>query len=108
MYGVISFAVARRRREIGIRLAIGARPGEILVMILKQGLTLALVGIAVGLLTALGLTRFGASLLYGVNPTDTVTFVLVPSFVMAAAVLACVLPARVAARLNPIDVLRAE
>jgi ABC-type lipoprotein release transport system permease subunit len=108
MYGVISFAVARRRREIGIRLAIGARPHEILLMMLKQGLTLAFVGTAVGFLSALGLTRFSATLLYGVKPTDTMTFMLVPSFLMAVTLLACVLPARVAARLNPIDVLRAE
>jgi predicted permease len=108
MYGVISFAVARRRREIGIRLAIGARPREILVMIVKQGLALAFLGTAAGLLTAVGLTRFGGSLLYGVHPTDRMTFVLVPSFLMTVALLACVLPARMAARLNPTDVLRSE
>jgi predicted permease len=108
IYGVISFAVVRRRQEIGIRLAIGARPREVLVMIVKQGVTLALVGTAVGLLASLGLTRFGASLLYGVNPTDPLTFVVVPSTLMAAALLACVLPARAAARLDPVDVLRCE
>ena len=108
MYGVISFAVVRRRREFGIRLAVGARPREILVMILKQGSTLACVGTAVGLLAAFGLTRFGASLLYGVNPTDTVTFIVVPSFLVAVALLACMLPARAAARLDPADVLRSE
>jgi predicted lysophospholipase L1 biosynthesis ABC-type transport system permease subunit len=108
MYGVISFAVARRRRELSIRLAIGARPREILVMILKQGLALALVGTAVGVLAALGLTRFGATLLYGVNPTDTTTFVVVPSFLVAVALVACMLPARTAARLDPVDVLRGE
>jgi ABC-type antimicrobial peptide transport system permease subunit len=78
------------------------------MMILKQGLTLAFVGTAVGFLAALGLTRFGASLLYGVNPTDGMTFVFVPSLLMVVALLACVLPARVAARLDPIEVLRAE
>ncbi|PYR57040.1 MAG: hypothetical protein DMF91_20410 [Acidobacteria bacterium] len=108
MYGVISFAVVRRRREFGIRLAVGARPREILVMIVKQGSTLAFVGTAVGLLAAVGLTRFGASLLYGVNATDAVTFVVVPSFLMAVALLACMLPARAAARLDPADVLRSE
>lgn len=108
MYGVISFAVARRRRELSIRLAIGARPQEILVMILKQGLALALVGTAIGVFAALGLTRFGATLLYGVNPTDTTTFVVVLSFLMAVALLACMLPARTAARLDPVDVLRGE
>jgi predicted permease len=108
MYGVISFAVARRRREFGIRLAIGARPRDVLMMILRQGLTLAFVGTAVGFITALGLTRFGASLLYGVSPTDKMTFVVVPSFLMAVALLACMLPARAAARLDPVDVLRGE
>jgi predicted permease len=108
LYGVISFAVARRRREFGIRLAIGARPREILMMTLRQGLTLAFVGTAVGFLMALGLTRFGASLLYGVSPTDGMTFVIVPSFLMAVALLACMLPARAAARLDPIEVLRGE
>jgi predicted permease len=108
LYGVISFAVVRRRREIGIRLAIGARPHEILMMILKEGLTLAFVGTAIGFLAALGLTRFGATLLYGVKPTDGLTFVLVPSLLMIVALLACVLPARVAARLDPMEVLRPE
>jgi len=108
MYGVISFAVVRRRRELGIRMALGARPTEILVMILKQGLTLALIGTTVGFLAALGLTRFAASLLYGVTPTDRVTFVLMPSFLLAVALLACILPARVAARLDPVDVLRSQ
>jgi putative ABC transport system permease protein len=108
IYGVMSFAVERRRRELGIRLAFGARPREMLVMILRQGLTLAGVGTAVGVFMALGLTRFAATLLYGVNPTDSVTFVVVPSFLMAVALLACALPARAAARLDPVDVLRGE
>jgi putative ABC transport system permease protein len=108
VYGVISFAVARRRREIGIRLAVGARPREVLMMILKQGLTLAFTGTAVGFFAALGVTRFAASLLYSVNPTDPMTFVVVPSLLMAVALLACLVPARAAARLDPVDVLRSE
>ncbi len=108
MYGVISFAVARRRREIGIRLAIGARPGEVLLMMLKQGLTLTLIGTALGLLAALGVTRFAASLLYGVTPRDTLTFVAVPLLLTSVALLACLLPARAAARLDPVEVLRTE
>ncbi len=108
VYGVISFAVARRHREIGIRLAVGARPGAVLMMILRQGLTLALVGTGVGFLAGLGVTRFAASLLYGVNPTDPLTFAVVPSFLMAVALLACLLPARAAARLDPVEVLRSE
>jgi predicted permease len=108
VYGVLSFAVARRRREIGIRLAIGARPREILMMILKQGIMLATIGIGIGLFVSLGVTRFGASLLYGVNPADPLTFVAVPSALIAVALLACLLPARTAARLEPVDVLRSE
>jgi predicted permease len=108
VYGVVSFAVARRRREIGIRLAIGARPREILTMIVKQGAVLAFAGTALGFLAGLSVTRFAASLLYGVHPTDTITFVAVPSFLLLVALLACLLPARSAARLGPADVLRSE
>ena len=108
VYGVISFAVARRRRELGIRLAIGARPGEVLTMILRQGLTLASIGIAVGLLAALGVTRFAATFLYAVNPRDPATFVVVPAVLLAVALLACLLPARAASRLDPVEVLRSE
>jgi macrolide transport system ATP-binding/permease protein len=108
VYGVINFAVVRRRRELGIRLAIGARPRQILLMILRQGATLAIVGSALGLLAALGVTRFTASLLYEVSPADPLTFIVVPSFLMAVALLACLLPARAAARVDPLDVLRSE
>jgi predicted permease len=108
LYGVISFGVVRRRRELSIRLALGARRREILMMVLKQGLTLALVGTAAGVLAALGVTRFGASLLYGVNPTDALTFVVVPLFLVAVAVASCMLPARVASRVDPAEVLRGE
>jgi predicted permease len=108
VYGVISFAVARRRREIGIRLAVGARPREVLTMILKQGITMALIGIVLGSLAGLGITRFADSLLYGVNPRDTLTFVAVPVVLASVALLACLLPARAAARLDPVDVLRSE
>jgi hypothetical protein len=108
IYGVISFAVSRRRRELGIRLAIGARPREILVMILKDGATLASIGTLLGLLTALAVTRFTASLLYGVNPADPLTFVVVPSILLALALAACLLPARTAAHVDPVEVLRSE
>ncbi len=108
VYGVITFGVARRRREIGIRLAVGAKPREVRTMILKQGITLALVGGVLGVLAALGVSRFAASLLYGVNPRDAVTFVSVPVLLTSVAWLACLLPARAAARMNPVDVLRSE
>ena len=77
-------------------------------MILRQGLTLASIGIAVGLLAALGVTRFAAALLYAVNPRDPATFVVVPAVLLAVALLACLLPARAASRLDPVEVLRSE
>jgi ABC-type antimicrobial peptide transport system permease subunit len=97
-----------RRRELGIRLAIGARPQELLAMILRQGITLAFIGTVLGLLAALGVTRFAASLLYDVNPTDPATFAAVGAFLLAVALVACALPARSAARVNPVEALRSE
>ncbi len=108
VYGIISFSVARRRREIGIRLAIGARPRAMLAMVLRQGVRLAAVGAVLGLAAGWGATRFAASLLYGVTPTDTLTFVAVPLLLTGVALLACLVPARAAARVNPADVLRSE
>ena len=108
VYGVVSFAVARRRRELGVRLAIGARPQQVLAMILREGLTLVLIGSALGVLAAVGLAPLIASLLYGVAPIDPLTFVGVPLLLLAVATLACVVPARTAARVDPVDVLRTE
>ncbi len=108
VYGVVSFAVARRRRELGIRLAVGARPREVVFMVLKQGATLALVGIALGCLVALGITRFTAGVLYAVSPTDPLTFAAVPLLLVLVALAACLVPARAAARLDPAEVLRRE
>jgi ABC-type antimicrobial peptide transport system permease subunit len=108
VYGVISFTVVRRRRELGIRLAIGAKPGEILLMILKQGGWLALSGIVLGSAVALGVTRFTASLLYGIGPFDPLTFSIVPIVLLFVALMACLTPARAASRLDPVEVLRSE
>jgi hypothetical protein len=108
LYGVISFAIERRRRELGIRLAIGARPGAILAMVLKQGAALAAIGTAMGVLLSWGVMRFAASLLYVISPADPLTFVAVPVVLMAVSLLACVPPARSAARVDPVDVLRSE
>jgi predicted lysophospholipase L1 biosynthesis ABC-type transport system permease subunit len=108
VYGVISFAVARRRREIGIRLAIGARPGQMLAMMLWQGLAMTLAGAAIGVLIGLAVTRLLASVLYVIDPRDTLTFAVVPALLTAMALLACLLPARAAARTDPITVLRGE
>ncbi len=108
IYGVISFGVARRTKEIGIRMALGARRGQVLGMVVRQGLLLALTGSLIGLALALAFSRVAASLLYGVSPTDVLTFVLVPAVLLGVALLACLVPARRAAALNPLRALRYE
>lgn len=106
IYGVISYIVNERKQEIGIRLALGAQNSAILVMILRQGLTLAVVGAAVGLICALGVCRVMATALYGISPTDPITFFLAALVFLAVALLACYLPARRATKVNPIVALR--
>ena len=108
IYGVISFAVVRRRKELGVRLAVGARSQQILMMILRQGLAMAGIGVALGSLAAFGLSRFAASLLYEVDPLDPLTFTAVPTLLIVVAGLASLLPARQAARLEAAEVLRSE
>jgi len=106
IYGVISYMVSERTREIGIRLALGAPRENILRMVLRQGLTLAIYGAAVGLVCALIVTHLMAGLLYGVHPTDPLTFIAVPLLLLGAALLACYLPARRAIRIDPLLALR--
>jgi predicted permease len=108
IYGVVSFAVARRTKEIGIRMALGAKRAQVLGMVLKQGFMLTVSGAALGLGVSLALSRMAASLLYGVSPTDTLTFILVPIFLLLIALMACLAPAQRAASLNPIRALRYE
>jgi ABC-type antimicrobial peptide transport system permease subunit len=108
VYGVISFAVAQQTKEIGIRMALGARRGQVLGIVLKQGLGLTVIGSAVGLGLSLVLARLAASLLYGVSPTDPVTFLCVPMFLLLVALVACVVPALRAASLDPLRALRYE
>jgi predicted permease len=108
MSGVISYAVSQRRREIGIRLALGAQQGELKSMFVRQGLVLAGIGVAIGLAAAAGLTRSMASLLYGIGPFDPTTYVAVPLLLLTAAVLATYLPARRVARVDPVEALKAE
>jgi ABC-type antimicrobial peptide transport system permease subunit len=108
IYGVISHVVGQRTHEIGIRMALGARRLDVLRLILMGAGRLALIGIAVGLVCALGLTRLIAKLLYGVGPRDPITFVAVPSILIAVALLASYLPARRATRVDPMLALRYE
>jgi ABC-type antimicrobial peptide transport system permease subunit len=108
VYGVISFAVVRRRREIGIRLAVGARPLEIVAMVLRQGLAMTMVGTGIGVVAGAMLTRLVASLLYGVEPRDTATFIAVPAVLIVIALIAGLLPARSASRTGAVSVLRSE
>jgi len=108
IYGVISYAVSQRKREIGIRLALGAQIGELQGMFVRYGLALAGIGLAIGVAAAMALTRLMASLLFGVGPMDPVTYVSVALLLALAAALASALPARRAASVDPVEALRAE
>jgi ABC-type antimicrobial peptide transport system permease subunit len=108
LYGVMSFSVGRRTREIGIRMALGAERGNILAMVTRQGLALTGVGLVIGVVLALAASRFAESLLYGVSPRDLATFVSVPLILGAAGLAASVIPARRAAKLDPMAALRYE
>jgi putative ABC transport system permease protein len=108
IYGVIAYSVSRRSREIGIRMALGARRSQVLTLILQQGFALSAVGLALGIVLALGVTRLMAGLLYGVGTTDIASFTLVPAGLMFTALLASYIPARRAARVDPVAALRME
>ena len=108
LYGVISYSVAQRTHEIGIRMAVGAGRNDVLRMVIGQGLKLAVIGAAVGIAGALALTRLLASMLYGVNPTDLATYVAVSLILIAVALVACYIPARRAMRVDPMLALRHE
>jgi putative ABC transport system permease protein len=106
IYGVMTYTVTERRREIGVRVALGAQRGHILRAILAEGLTTTGIGIAIGVLAALALTRMIQTLLFGVAPTDPVTFALVVMLLAGVATLACYVPARRATDTDPINALR--
>ncbi len=108
IYGVISYSVGQRTREIGVRMALGAQPGDVVKLILKQGASLALVGAIIGLAFALGFARLMSSMLYDVSSSDPATFVTVSLVLIAAAVVAAYLPARAATRVAPTAALRHE
>jgi putative ABC transport system permease protein len=108
IYGVMSYIVSQRTGEIGVRLALGAEPGAVAAMILRQGSTVTALGAAVGVTAALAGSRFIGSLLFGIGPRDPVVFAATTMLLLIVAMLACWLPARSAARLSPLDALRAE
>ena len=108
IYGVISYAVSQRTREIGIRVALGARKGELKLMFVRSALVLTGIGIAIGLVAAFAVSRLMRTLLFGVSPFDPLSFAAVPLILIAAATLASFLPASRAAAVNPVDALKAE
>jgi predicted permease len=108
IYGVIAYVAAQRQREIGIRMALGAQRRQVRTMFLKQGLALSAVGLAIGLLAALALTRLMSALLFGIESTDVVTYAAAIGVIFAAAALASYLPARRASAIDPVETLKAE
>lgn len=108
VYGVLAFSVGQRTKEIGIRMALGARQNEVIRMVLWQGMRMILLGVAVGVVGALGFSRFLARLLYGVGPVDPIVFSCVPLALMAVALVASYVPARRATRIDPMEALRCE
>ncbi len=108
LYGALTFAVSQRTREIGIRMALGAQTADVLKLVVGQGLRLVLVGVALGLFTAVAATRLMKSLLYGVSATDPITFVLIAAGLLCIGVVACWIPARRATKVDPLVALRYE
>ena len=108
IYGLTAYTMNQRTREIAIRMALGAQRAEILRMVIGGGMRLVLIGICIGVAAALGLARFLSNILFGVKPTDPMTFVSVVTMLLGVAMLACYLPARRATKVDPMVALRHE
>jgi putative ABC transport system permease protein len=108
IYGVIAYSVRQRTRELGIRMALGAKRHDVMRLILTQGLKLALIGVSIGLLAAIALTRWMKSMLFNVAPIDSFTFATIPVVLLIVALFACWIPARRATKVDPMVALRYE
>jgi ABC-type antimicrobial peptide transport system permease subunit len=108
IYGIVSYSVTQRTYEIGIRMALGAQTANVLTLIMKNGLILVLTGIAIGIISAVALTRFLTTLLFGVRPTDSMTFIVVSLVFFAIAMIASLVPALRATKVDPLVALRYE
>jgi ABC-type antimicrobial peptide transport system permease subunit len=108
IYGVLAYTVSARTREIGVRMALGAQSGDVLKLILAEGLKLSFIGVVVGLAAALALTRWMESLLFGVRPTDPVTFSLIAVVLLCVTLVACWIPSRRATKVDPLIALKCE
>jgi ABC-type antimicrobial peptide transport system permease subunit len=108
VFGVVNYLVGQRRRELGLRMALGARPRDVFGLIVRHGLGLTIVGLVLGMSGAAALTRLAARQLHGISPTDPATFAAVSVFMLAVAMLASYGPARRASRLDPLRTLRGE
>ena len=108
VYGVMSYSLSQRTRELGVRMALGAEARDVLGMVLRHGVGLASIGIGLGLVAAFGLSRFLGSMLYGISPTDPVTLAGISIFMLLVVLAACYIPARRATRIDPMTALRFE
>lgn len=108
LYGALSYNVTQRRREIGVRSALGASRADIVKLILRQGLAVTVAGLGMGLIAAMGLSRLLGKLLFGVTPLDPVAFLAAPGLLLLAAMAACLIPARRGASVEPTEALRCE